>query len=82
MNSPGRNQIKLSSSDFLAVKTLPLLIRDLKHNGKKMLTCVQGDLDKGKRNKLSLHDSVREQDKGEKEGRRQHWLRAVMNENS
>lgn len=80
--SPGRNQIKLSSSDFLAVKTLPLLIRDLKHNGKKMLTCVQGDLDKGKRNKLSLHDSVREQEKGEKEGRRQHWLRAVMNENS
>lgn len=47
-----------------------------------MLTCVQGDLDKGKRNKLSLHDSVREQEQGEKEGRRQHWLRAVMNENS
>lgn len=31
-----------------------------------MLTCVQGDLDKGKRNKLSLHESVREQEKGER----------------
>lgn len=82
MNSPGRNQIKLSSPDFLAVKTLHLLIRDLKHKGKKILTCVQGDLDKGKRNKLSLHESVREQEKGERRGRMQHQLRAVRNENS
>lgn len=31
-----------------------------------MLSCGQGDLGEGKRNKFSLHESVREEEKGEK----------------
>lgn len=66
INSPGRNQITLSRSDFLPVKTLCLLIGDLKHKAESMLSCGQGDLGEGKRNKFSLHESVREEEKGEK----------------
>lgn len=33
-----------------------------------MLTCVPDDLGKGKRNKFSLYESVREGEKGERRG--------------
>lgn len=33
-----------------------------------MLACVPDDLGKGKKNKLSLHESVREGEKGERRG--------------
>lgn len=69
INSPGRKQISLSRSDFLAVGTIHILLGDPKHEGEKnRLPCGRSDLGEGKRDKLSLHESVREE-KGERGGK-------------
>lgn len=68
-NSPGRKQISLSRSDFLAVRTIHILIGDLKHEEKKTGFHVVREIwVKARGTKLRLPESVRGE-KGERGGK-------------